>query len=229
MKRVKKFSFAILAATVLFTLGSCQKVEPEFDFTVSLYVIQSKEGTDDYMYDLYFALIGYNEAIQDASITFNSTSIPIVSNVQGTYETMSFARTDIRSFNGTYLFAATSPNSNSSSFSATLNFQNSPLDEFTVEGFRYENGQLHADFKNIDSEAIACGFYINPIIDNVPAISKIYAVILEENINPGRSEYSVSFTVQEHPDYKGLRIYPMISKANGSVRQLLLGDMLEIE
>jgi len=231
MKKIEKLAFAMLAATVLFSLSSCQKSDPDFNFILSTYIIQNKADIDNDIYDFYFGMIGYNEYIQDGtvSITHNNTPISIVSNIPGTAERVPSPSDDIRSFNGAYSFSATSINSKTASITATFTFQDVPLNKFAVEDFRYENGYIHARFKNIDAEASICGFYINPIIDNVPAESKIYATILRNEISPGETDRTVSIAFQEHPDYRGLRIYPMICRANGSILHMLLGDMLEDE
>ena len=230
MKRIEKFAFAMLATTILFALNSCEKGDPEFSFVVNTYITQSKNSTGDYVYNLYFGMLGYNEIIKNgtASISLNNTPIDIVSHVPGSYESLSFQATDIRAFNGTYFFTAASTNLGSASFSQAFSFQDVPLDEFTIEDFKYENGSFSAKFKNIDSDASLCGFYINPNIDNVPAVSKIYVTMLGKEITPGVSETTVSLAFQDHPDYNGLRVYPMISKVNGNIRQMLLGSLQNI-
>jgi hypothetical protein len=230
MKKIENVAFAILAATILFTIGSCQKSDPEFSINVSTYIIQTEVGTNDYVYDLYFGVLGYNDIIQDGSvsITLNNTPILGVSNIPGSYEKVPTSNADIKAFNGTYGFQATSINSKSAFFSASFTFQDTPLDKFTVENFKYEDGRVSAIFKNIDPNAIICGFYINPIIDGVPLVSRMYALSHRENIIPEEGERSVTASIQMLSEYDGLRIYPMIGRANSSILQIFIGDILQI-
>ena len=230
MKKIESVAFAILAATILFTIGSCQKSDPEFNFNISTYIIQTEVGMDNYVYDLYFGILGYNDIIQDGSvlITLNNTPIAGVSNIPGSYEKVPTPNVDIKAFDGTYSFQATSINSKPASFSASFIFQDTPLDKFTVENFKYEDGRITATFKDIDPDAILCGFYINPIIDGVPLVSRMYALSHLENITPGEDERSVTASIQVLSEYDGLRIYPVIGRANSSILQMFIGDMLQI-
>jgi len=230
MKKFEKVAFAMLTATILFTIGSCQKSDPKFNFNVSTYITQTEVGTNDYVYDLYFGVLGYNDIIKDGSvsITLNNTPIAGVSNIPGSYENIPTPNADIKAFNGTYNFQATSINSKPASFSAFFTFQDTPLDKFTVENFKYEDGRITATFKDIDTDAILYGFYINPIIDGIPLASRMYSFNYQENITSEGSEREISVSIQVLPEYEGLRIYPMIGRANSSILQMLLGSVLQI-
>ena len=230
MKRIMKFT--LLAVAVLLLSVSCQKDDPKFwIFVQSILFQETNPGTGEATFDLWFGVTGFNEELQTEAVNISHNGMPLmgISYIPNRYETVSNPTGNPMDFNGTYLFQAKSKNQSEDSVSGSITLANTPLAEFDVEDFSYNNYTISCKFKNIDEDAEICGFYIIPLIDGLPEESKMSAFDLFEESRPGETEYTVSKEFHKQSNYSGVKIYPAIAKMNGSTLQILLGDALVIE
>jgi|GEM_PF-5014934 len=230
MKRIMKFT--LLAVAVLLLSVSCQKDDPKFwIFVQSILFQEVNPGTGEATFDLWFGVTGFNEELQTEAVNISHNGMPLmgISYIPNSYETVSNPTGNPTDFNGTYLFQAKSKNQSEDSISGSITLTNTPLTEFDIEDFSYNNYTISCKFKNIDEDAEVCGFYIIPLIDGLPEKSKIGDFHRFERNVLEETGYTVSIERPVQNGYNRVKIYPAIAKMNGYTMQILLGDALVIE
>ena len=228
----KLIRFALVTVVVSFMLAGCSKTEVVFDLGIHVLLIQqddpSTSGTTP-MYTLSLGIIGVNEEFEPGteSITRNGALVSGRSILPNTYEKDIEYVSDPTLFNGSYILSANSNKLNYATFTLPISFVNSPLQPFTVENFTYQGNNISCDFKELDSNALMCGFHIIPIYENSPLGSELQAADLMESIPTGSTKHTVSLAYQLPPNCKQVFVYPSIVKrnSNNTVFQLYIKDL----
>ena len=213
--------FALVTIAVLFILSGCNKTEVKFDLGIHVLLIQKDNpmtGDETPVYTLSLGIIGVNEEIEPGteSITRNGVLVLGSSTIPNTYEKDIEYAPDPTFFNGSYMLAANSKKLNYATYTVPVSFTNSPLQPFTVENFAYQGGALSCDFKDIDPNALMCGFHIIPVYNNSPISSELQTSDLMEFIPTGSTKHTVSLAYQMPPNCDRVLVYPSIVKRNSN-------------
>ena len=218
MKKIARFTLVAVAALLVLT-GCNKDHEVRFELGVHVLLIQKDSPTTgNPLYHLSLGMFGFNEELDPvtASITHNGMPVLGSSIIPNAYEKDVEYRSDPISFNGTYTFTANSTKLSQASLSVPISLSNSPLQPFDIEDYSHQNGRISCTFKNIDPDAIMCGFHIVPIIKNSLASSDMLAIDLVESIPMGNAEHTFSASFEMSSDYESVIIYPAIVKINNN-------------
>ena len=222
-----RISVLILTSFVLLISGSCEKQESKLELGISAFVVQS-DFAGEPVFDLYIGFTTNEEMAEEgAFVTRDGVLVEGESHIPNMYEIRSNPVKLITNLNGTYVLNALSKNGKSVSHTIPVNLTEYIIPDFSVTDFKFSQGEGSATFKDIDISAEVYGYYINPLFEEVSALSRAYAKqYTEQRSSLVKPETTVSFSYKSPVDCISTKIYPLVAKKNGAILQVMFGEPL---